>query len=498
MSSLTTLYRRYTNRKMDAKTLKFWESALAKSGSTMADFEAFVAGSTDYTSRVIQLFKTKHIELLGVEPDARGSDAFMRACAGRLVDDAEVHEYVAGTPECQQKHRTLVTTVGGVAAEKHGRGLTAEEVDALVGKFQKDAAYGISELETDVENILNPSLPPASAPSAPAVSFLDIEAPEGCRDVLHGLQQATSSDVVDATTVARLVSELVKRCSSAALHVHLPATAPVTTSGVWEWLEAWEREAGRPMYVQEYLKYSGKDDMNDERVRAAVQLHRRVYEHARKLQEKYADQQLSEHDFVRLHIYAMDDPEFLQTMLEDVLRSEDYRSMMTQALVDMHRRLYDAAPDADSTAFMFSQALTEQLALNDERLRDLVVTFRKECDAQAARAHEVYLKVYGREPDADEVAQVLPLYRASHGGYDDVDARVVRQLMSGLEFHDVIKKKIKLHYWEAHGNEIGAAALYKVLDVCLASLGRVADMEQATDMVRQAIARAAGSAGSSS
>lgn len=461
----------------------------------MADFEGFIAGSTDYTNRVIQLFKTKYIELLGVDPDARTSDAFMRSCAGRLVDDAGVHEYVAGTPECQQKYRTLVQTVGDIASDKPGnRRLTVDEVNGLVGKFQRDPAYGIAELEADIENIMNPPPQDAGAEEvakpAPARAW-NVECPEGCQDVLHALQEATGA-VQDADAVAALVSELVKRCCSA-------ARAPAGGRGesqspqrpeTWKWLDAWESEAGRPMYVQEYLKYSNACDMSEERVRAAVQQHRVVYEHARKLQDKYADRQLSEHDFVRLHIHAMDEPEFLQRMLEDVLGSEEYRAMMTQALVDMHRRLYDAPPDADSTAYMFSQALTEQLALNDERLRDLVVTFRRECDAQAARVHEVYLKVYGREPDVDEVAQVLPAYRASNGGYDDVDARVVRQLMSGLEFHDVIKKKIKLHYWEAHGNEIGAANLYKVLDVCIASLGRVGDMDQATDMVRQAIARA--------
>ncbi len=495
-AALQTLYRRFTNRKIDAKTLRFWESALRDGGSGMADFEQFVSGSADYANHIAQLFKTKHIELLGGDPDVVASDAFMRAHGGRLLEEADVHRYIASGPECQEKYRTLIRTMGDVASERSAslRGLTEVEVEELVAKFVQDPGYGVTDLEADIERLCLPASAPAAgqgeaavvAAPAPRWSESVVQEAPDCADVLAELQNQWAGAGAGAEA---LLIKLIRRCRAS------PSPGPASSQPHQEevpaWVDEWEREAGRPMYVHEYLKQSllpssGSGGGVD--VRAAVQHHRRVYEHARKIQEKYADRQLDEYAFVRDHIRDMDAPEFLQRMLEDILRSDQYRDLMTQAIVDTHRRMYDAPPDADSTAYMFARALAEQMALHDERLRELVVSFRTECDAQAARVHELYLKVYGREPDAEEVTQALPAYRGDPA-HERVDARVVQQLMSGLEFHDVLKKKIKFHFWETHGSEIGASALYKVLNVCIASLPRCADMEQAIEMVRQAIVR---------
>jgi hypothetical protein len=485
-TALQTLYRRFTNRKIDAKTLRFWEGALRDGGSSMADFEQFVSGSADYANHIAQLFKTKHIELLGGDPDVVASDAFMRAHGGRLLEEADVHRYIASGAECQEKYRTLVRTMGDVAGERSAYCMTEVEVEELVAKFVQDPGYGVTDLEADIERLCRPAPAPVAAEepaTEPALRWSESvvqEAPD-CADVLTELQNQWAGAGAGAEA---LLIELIRRCRAA------PSTGRQQQEAVMPaWVDEWEREAGRPMYVHEYLKHaSSLLPTGGVDVRAAVKHHRRVYEHARKIQEKYADRQLDEYAFVRDHIRDMDAPEFLQRMLEDILRSDQYRDLMTQAIVDTHRRMYDAPPDAESTAYMFARALAEQMALHDERLRELVVTFRTECDAQAARVHELFLKVYGREPDAEEVTQALPAYRADPA-HERVDARVVQQLMSGLEFHDVLKKKIKFHFWETHGSEIGASALYKVLNVCIASLPRCADMEQAIEMVRQAIVR---------
>ena len=140
---------------------------------------------------------------------------------------------------------------------------------------------------------------------------------------------------------------------------------------------------------------------------------------------------------------------------------------------------------------MFSKALAMRMALDDERLHDFIVSFKEECDNQSNRIFSVYLAVYQRDPECDEVARLLPQYRAvGEGEYDSVDKAISRQLMCDLEFHDVLKKRIKYQYLELKNSEISASLLYKVLQTCIGSSERVSHMDQVNELVRQVIVRA--------
>ena len=86
---------------------------------------------------------------------------------------------------------------------------------------------------------------------------------------------------------------------------------------------------------------------------------------------------------------------------------------------------------------------------------------------------DTYMAVYDRVPDLSELSKHALEYRARIASVEhpsELNRGVECALVSSLEFHDVLKNKLKQKYVDARQDTMSAAALYGTLERALQQL----------------------------
>jgi hypothetical protein len=161
--------------------------------------------------------------------------------------------------------------------------------------------------------------------------------------------------------------------------------------------------------------------------------------------------------------------------------------------------MFDEDMKAYDTDAMFILAKKLALSLDDERTPDILTAFKQQTDVIVNNIYDTYEHVLGRHPDEEELAQHVCQYRVranvgrtswgtrdddvmiSHEIEEDVLTELNRMtesnLVSSLEFHDIVKDKLRQTFAIQHGapHEGGEATsislsskvLYSMLSVAL-------------------------------
>ena len=436
---LAATYRTFTGKRIDANSLSYWTGAVSSGKKTAAAFDEFVAASDDYKSYVKQLLRTACLERIGAEPGPEVVEGFFAAHSSTPADAREVDAYVGRLPAFTAKYAALIEVVHSSMRETDRVPLTPDVIASCLDKFRADAAYGSEGLLADLQAPSSAAAPPHD--SAPAGGSGSAAAP------------------------AR--SEYPK------------------------WADAFEAAFGRPVFLQEYIKYDTilRSHVDAVKLLAAYrENYEDVYGKASTIFRDYTGAPVPEYTFVKAYLDRLDDPAFLSDLKAHVLGSDEYRRQMHGVLTRAYTSRYDQALDPSSATHVFNKALLAGMALDDARIRDLITGFKEETDGFVDRIYKIHLELYQRDPDAAEVSAFLDWYREDAAAPLRTDARVTRALMEALEFHDVLKRKIRAAHVRLHGSDVGAGALYRALEACLGHLGRAEGMEQVEQIVDEAVA----------
>jgi hypothetical protein len=439
MEDLQACYKRYTDRRLDGKTLAYWQNALSSGQSTPADYELFVRDSRDYANALLRRFSSLYAELIGADAPKADVESFVQQqkASQRLWEEADVRGVIALLPTFEHRHRDLIQKVHrslGADAEA----LTPERTSALVDRFRSDPTFDVDALEAELQARPTPPVPPTPAPT--------------------------------------------------------PASpAPTPGDEAPAWADDWEAVFERPVFLQEYLRFGerlatlGASDARD-----WMRAHKRASDDLRlsanDVLMRYAGRPpMSEYEFVKRYLAEALEPEFADRLLARLLGSPEYHEAMSAALERAYRATYDVALDSVAVGYLFAQALERRLSLSDPGLQELVVAFKSETDAYVERVYRAYLDIYQREPDEGEIAAHVATYRAADADKAAVDRAIARALIAALEFHDIVKKKLRFYYLEATNTEIAPSALYRLLDACLSSIEGSESMDHVVRVIKSSV-----------
>lgn len=246
---------------------------------------------------------------------------------------------------------------------------------------------------------------------------------------------------------------------------------------------------GRPMYVQEYRRFCsegaatppGHDRFSDE-----MPVLTRLTNIVRGVYSRYTGRDVTDYEVVDdwLHLLGKPLEEVDSVVTGNLIQSDLYREAMRSKIADTHRALFDAGThmtEYDSDC-VFEIAKAGSLDLVGEELRECVRNFQYQTDRIHSHVCDVYAAVFDRQPDAAELDGATRTYRErmkSEPGIKEenivpqLDVELECRLVADLEFHDILKRKIKQARWDAKEELLSGRALYDLLRKVLTELASV-------------------------
>ena len=443
------LHLRAFDRRPDNKAVVFWAHALHSGEKTELDLVSFVIKSVEYHSRVLVKFRSVWLEIVGYEFDERLFESFFETTRDdfKIVIEDDIIEFIKKSDQYASKVTGLVTTL---FLSRHNRFPTSQELELYLSKFLGPDEYTITMLESDM-NVNNNIQPPIKSKERVLVDTVYKDKTEDEREEL-------------ATLLSRL-----KNDDHALLDVLCAPQKQTPMYVDYDFLTAFETQFGRPIYIQEYVKYfENRKHLNLEDLKKT---HNHRYHEIHNTLEKYLTQSLTEHEFVKDYLFKMDDPEFVSTFNKNIVYDSTYMSLMSDNIAKRYTELYDEQLEIVDIAYIFERVQVAHLELNDIRLDDNLMAFKAETDEIIKRVYKLYMDIYERAPDRNELLETFNSYRTASRSkvkFEEIDKHIEKELMACMEFHDIIKKRIKVQK-----KDISVSNLFKVLSRVLDEIGDI-------------------------
>jgi hypothetical protein len=417
---IRTFYKTHTGRRIDTKTLAYWTGVIDKNVEKgIEDFRQFVKTSPDYTNYLLSNFRMHFLERIGRDADQTDIQNAIEVGDKRLMNEHEVLTYVCSLPFYASRCKDIIKST----LMSKNIMISDELFDKFANKMIADPSYEIDQV---LQELLNP-----------------------VQSASNAIDSNVAVDIVKSTEDEQDKSFLA-----------FPTTVPT-------WVYDFEKQFNRPITITEFIKYhpTTVSNKSTDWVKGLYDVHVSAFKQISELYNLYLSTPLSEHDFIERFIDRLTTNDLKNIELERILNSNEYTTSLCNALQTTYQTLYDKNMDSLALTYSFQKAKTEKMGLKDERLHSFIVQLKKEEESFCDRIHSKFLDVYQRDPDNEEVQQWIPVYR--NNDCNVADDLLVKELISGLEFHDVLKRKIRRRHIELHENEIPTGTLYKVLCCCL-------------------------------
>jgi hypothetical protein len=154
----------------------------------------------------------------------------------------------------------------------------------------------------------------------------------------------------------------------------------------------------------------------------------------------------------------------------DIVISDEYQKKMTDKIKQLHDTMYGEEMVDEDCAYLFNRIRDRQLGILNEDLNRLIAEFKKETDEIVQKVFDIYMEVYEREPEDDELnGHVTFMRMTTDTGI--AEATIKKDLRNALEYHDVLKKRIKKVHNAVHGSQaqsISQSHIFKILEKVLA------------------------------
>lgn len=421
--------------KMDTKTSKYWTNAIAKGDKTTEDFRDYVVRSQDYTNYVRSTFVDVYYELAQCISDRTDVhvlfEEMMKAKEGSIVSRADIKQYIAHTSDFRQG---LQNEIVRLYRTLHG---TAPE-DAIIkgyeDQFLNDTTgiYSLEQLEHDIAN--------------------------------HQQHQQANLPFQQNDNQTMTTSE------PAAASQQQPS---VLNPGNINLIEAFESAVKRNMSAREYLLFSNDLSNAKDKHALARTIDDQIQKHFVQVQDtvhKFLDVSIDRDAFITNHIIPAFQTENYGSILQtELVLSDLYEKKMTNKIKQLHDTMYGEEMLEEDCAYLFNRIRDMQLGIMNEDLNRLIAEFKKETDEIVQRVFDIYMEVYEREPEDDELNMHVTFMRMTTDTEVAV-ATIKNDLRHALEYHDVLKKRIKKAYVAVHGSQahpISQSQVFKVLEKIL-------------------------------
>jgi hypothetical protein len=477
---LQHIHRLWIGKGMDSRTSRYWINAIQSGEKTEAHFRALLLSGEDCQKRLHVLLRDRLRDRVGAGLDADlEADLWQQYIAGlveeriALEEPADIERWVIQTPAYQSKVEATIQEMYNIVHD--GASPDASVLSYYLDQFRGDPLYDIDRLRSDLDQ--NAHAPPPPPPPPPS-----LQPPSSTHP-------AASQEAADVVTVEKAVD------TSA-----LPGAAPTVAleSLRTDLIDAFEEALKRPLYVHEYAKYAAPPPPSvSVSADAAAQLCKRqrdVYTRMAEIYRLYLNQALDEYTFVKRHLDHVDDPDVSLPRFEsDVIFSDAYAAQMKETVRRRYAETYDEQLDDDDLAYVFEKKVQcEKIHLQDDSLASILVAFKAETDEIIDHLYRVFMDTLGRQPDTHESTRWFKHYRMHLAqGLGALDLALERELLMSLEYHDILKHKIKQVYAALHQQDILPSHLFSVLGRCIANMAQCSASSEVESFIRTVLADSA-------
>lgn len=285
-------------------------------------------------------------------------------------------------------------------------------------------------------------------------------------------QKSNIKDEQKETEVQQPVQQVEKQDASKEIVYQEPIIKYVPSKPILEIekIQKFEKVFGRNMFIQEYFKYIVDDNNNRYTdLEAMLVAHRDQFNIIANVYKLFCNIILTEHMYMTEHLLSIDNDEYHKTVIDNIVNSESYKSYMIDTLQLYYKKLYDANMDDSDVQYLFLQVQRQKLDPHNEKIIDILKDFKAQTDDFIEHIFKVYQRVMERQPDIYEIELCLVDYRkASRVQTIDVtDDELSKNLAKTLEFHDIIKKHIKILYYSQYNKDIPPSKLFSTLQSIL-------------------------------
>lgn len=420
----------HKGKRMDTKAAKFWANALHQGTKTIDDLSQFIIRGQEYKNLVKKVFVDMFYDMLSGEDYQDSYEEFLKKHEDTMITEDNVREFIVSSPVFKKKYTNIIVSFFQVIK---GNTPNPNELEILLNNFKNVPDYSIDTLKLDIESIGNIST---------NVNVKSIIADEG----------QGNSDTKLTPNIDMPVQQA-------------PPVVPVTQ--VLTYVDKFEEIYDRSMNVREFLFYKSTletcsdimqsiKDFKDKHVSTLVAVQEMLL--------KYLGYNIDEDKFIRDYLFQINDETFLEDLKISIIASTEYETKMKHRLNVIYNQLYDEELNADDQEYIFEKIKAEGFELLNEELNTFIVDFKNESDHITERIFRIIIDTFGREPDCHEIDSFSIFYRKNAGKtLDEIDELVEKELQDSLEYHDVLKKKIRDTFMKIKGVQILPSLLYSTL-----------------------------------
>lgn len=478
------------NLMMDSKSLNYWTKSISKHEKTIDDLKMHIVKSQEYATA----FNRTFIDLCNQEIEGESSETypimmkeFRESVAESLhllnKDDltTSMLHYIHNTEVFKTK---IIDTITKLYITQTGEPPSTETVDEFLQKYVHTNGYGFVDMYRDIWDALEQYT--QSKNHGLDFGKTNAENGESNGHIGYDFSDVAKASPEQIEQIKRLWSSkdafvdfYMSSVKGNPTHYTALIGTIETDTKTLQWVDVFESVYGRPMNVREFLFYApsmgGERQEGDVLKRKIENMHKTQqtqYVAVKDLMLRFVHKDIDEEYFIKHFLVDATQKEgFLDTLQTSLLCSDEYKTQMCERMKLAYNTMY--AEQLPHVEFVFEQVKLKGCDLIDDTINVSLVEFKSKIDDITEHIFKVYMDTLEREPDNSEVNAHFETYlnNIDTSTYDCMDDQLADELKDTLEYHDVIKNKIKAIHLQSvgNGNENGTpllpSQLYKILQM---------------------------------
>jgi len=444
-----TMYTKYFSTPLDkpfyAKWLRSCPNPVARSPST---FENYIINSSEYRNYLYTRFKVLYNRIIGQSEEAvEPFSEFMKEYGGqvgRILDDAVIRTYIKNIPVFSRKYEAVIRNLYTMVNKED---IPENLLQIYLKNFISSDNYDIDALNTDIVSGTTPT----------AIS--------GTTNIIHEIKTSWM-DIYGCDPTSSEINELLAQLGnprhilqSLIKQFNLFRNVRIDTIQQ-KFLEEFGREISAPELMKIYASSTqlSYEDLHEQ--------HRQHFNSVKALYSDYSACDITEIDYIKRYIYVVDDPDYIETITRELVASKAYEAQMKALIQTVYTNLFMTKIEADDEQYMFEQIQSDAVCLTSPVVTETVTLLKKETDGYIENLTANYKHILKREPDVLECQMYKELYRNDHDMLK-TEAAIKEALYTSLEYHEILKQKIKGLFKKTLGKDPLPSQVYALLNQAL-------------------------------